>query len=317
MTPDHQLSEQAIAWAVRTGDPAFDAWEEFTVWLEGSPAHAAAYDAAVADVADMAALVPPEPTLANGPTPANGPVPANDDEAAPHRRRWIGGSIAAALAVVALVGVQQWRTGTYAVQTAPGETRIVQLDGGDTITLAGGTRLVLKRDNPRVAALDHGRALFNLRAPGKEPMVLTVGQDRLVDVGTVFDVAKDGRGMAVAVSEGAVMFDPDGQKVRVAPGQMLRHAAGADRYDLSPIAPELVGEWAEGRLTFEDATLADVAAELNRATGQHFTAAAPAGGQTVSGSIVIAPVRADPRSIGPLLGVSVQRTGDSWLIGAP
>ena len=27
------VREQAIAWAVRTGDPAFDDWEAFTRWV--------------------------------------------------------------------------------------------------------------------------------------------------------------------------------------------------------------------------------------------------------------------------------------------
>lgn len=306
MTPEQHLNEQAIAWAVRTGDPAFDAWEDFTLWLEQSPAHAAAYDAAMAAVADMAEILP-----------SAIPAPANDDDAAPSRRRWIGGSIAAALAVVALLGVQQWRTGSYTVQTAPGETQIVRLDSGDTITLAGDTRLMFKRSNPRVATLDRGRALFTLRGKSGDPLSLTVGNDRLVDIGTVFDVTKDASGMAVAVSEGAVMFDPTGRKVRVAPGQMLRHTSGADSYRLSQIAPELVGEWAQGRLTFENAALADVAAELTRATGQRFAASPKASDISVSGSILIDPVSADPRAIGPLLGVSVQREGDNWLIGAP
>jgi len=215
------------------------------------------------------------------------------------------------------VGFQQWRTGPYAVETAPGETRIVQLDGGDTITLAGGTKLLLKRNDPRVASLDHGRALFTLRADGGKAMVLTVGEDRLMDIGTVFDVTKDASGMTVAVAEGAVMFDPDGARVRVGPGRLLRHAAGADRVSVSAIMPDLVGEWADGRLTFENAALADVAAELTRATGQRFAVADKAGHATVSGSILIAPVRADPQTIGTLLGVSVRRDGDGWLIGAP
>ena len=38
------VREQAIAWAVRTGDPAFGDWEAFTLWLEQDPAHALAYD---------------------------------------------------------------------------------------------------------------------------------------------------------------------------------------------------------------------------------------------------------------------------------
>ena len=41
MPHDDQIREQALAWAVRTGDPEFADWEGFTCWLEENPAHAA------------------------------------------------------------------------------------------------------------------------------------------------------------------------------------------------------------------------------------------------------------------------------------
>lgn len=307
MTQDSTIREAAIGWAVRTGDPAFDGWEDFTQWLEASPAHAAAYDAVMADVSDMADLLP-------APLPAANPA-ANDDDALPwYRRRWIGGGLAAALAVVALLGVQQWRGADRVVETAPGQVEVVTLDGGDTITVAGDSRLVIDGDNPRMASLDRGRALFTLRAPGQPAFTLTVGPDRLTDIGTVFDVSRSAGGMSVAVAEGAVLFDPAGRKLRVSPGHKLtREGQNAPRLTL--IAAEQVGEWADGRLTFEDASLAEVAAELTRATGRTFTAQG-ADASLVSGSILLDPVRADPRSIGPLLGVTVRRDGAGWVIGA-
>ena len=40
MARDQAVREQAAAWAVRSGDPAFDDWDGFTAWLEQDPAHA-------------------------------------------------------------------------------------------------------------------------------------------------------------------------------------------------------------------------------------------------------------------------------------
>ena len=34
MALDETIREQAVAWAVQTGDPAFEGWDEFTRWLE-------------------------------------------------------------------------------------------------------------------------------------------------------------------------------------------------------------------------------------------------------------------------------------------
>ena len=48
-THQTELIEAARLWAMRVADPAFDAWDALSAWLETSPAHLAAYEAAVAD----------------------------------------------------------------------------------------------------------------------------------------------------------------------------------------------------------------------------------------------------------------------------
>lgn len=46
-THPSELIEAARLWAMRVADPAFDDWDGLTRWLESSPAHLAAYEAAV------------------------------------------------------------------------------------------------------------------------------------------------------------------------------------------------------------------------------------------------------------------------------
>jgi transmembrane sensor len=306
MALDEIIRGQAAAWAVRTGDPAFDDWEAFTSWLEEDSAHARAYDEVMASVLEAAEALPRVP-------PAQ-----NDDEpgfAAP-RRRWLGGAVAAAVTLAVALGVWQARPSAYAIETAPGEMRVVELEGGDRIELAGASRLVLDRRNPRTASLERGQALFTLDHDPDAPFTLAVGEDTLVDIGTIFDVKHTPDGMALAVSEGAVAFNPARQNVRVSPGQRLTSATGSDRYRLSSVPAIEVGEWREGRLTFQDARLTDVAADLSRMTGIEFTVAARSADRRVSGSLTIDPVRSDPRALGPLLGVAVRHNGEAWEIGA-
>lgn len=45
-THPSELNEAARLWAMRIADPAFDDWDGLTLWLESSPAHLAAYEAA-------------------------------------------------------------------------------------------------------------------------------------------------------------------------------------------------------------------------------------------------------------------------------
>src|SRR5690606_18210405 len=140
MAHEETIREEAVAWAVRSGDPGFDDWEKFTDWLEADPAHSAVYDAIVAAVDDAAGVLPPIPHAENDDEPATAP-----------RRRWLGGAVAAVVAVAATFGVLQMRGGSYAVETAAGETLVVELDDGGQLAIAGDTRVILDRRNPHVA----------------------------------------------------------------------------------------------------------------------------------------------------------------------
>lgn len=299
MHAEDQIREDALAWAVLSGDPAFADWAGLTAWLEADPAHGAAYaavTAAVADAADALALA------------------ANDDAiASPRRtRHWLGGAVAAVLAGVLVFSL--WRgpdEGTL-YQTAPGETLLVELEDGSSITLAGGTRLELPAGSDREAHLLAGEALFTIVHDETDPFVLIAGTERLVDAGTVFDVRLGQGGLSLAVSEGAVIYDPQGAEVTVRPGQLLTRAEGASTVTLGQIAPEQVGEWREGRLTFDLAPLDAVAEDLTRATGIAFAARPSSADYAVSGSLLTAPVEDDPRSLAALLNVAVRPAGNGW-----
>lgn len=321
MAFDDRILDQAAAWAARAADPSFEDWEGLTAWLEADPAHAEAYDlvtVAVADAADALHAAPAQAPVVAQP-PAND-VAANDDANDGHRsrllrRRWIGGALAASLAALGAVGLWQAQNGTYVVETAPGETRMIALEDGTSVMLAGGSRIELDRGDARFAELEAGQALFTVSHDEANPFRVDVGEDEFVDLGTVFDVKLNGSVTTVAVSEGAVAFNPRKQNVRIDPGYVLTSDAASARYTLGTIATAQVGEWREGRLTFQNETLGAVAQDLGRATGLAITAAPGAAQRRVSGSLLIEPVRNDPASLGPLLGVGVSKAGEGWVIG--
>lgn len=299
------IPEQAIAWAAATRDPDFADWDGFTDWLEADPAHARAYDAV------QFALEDADPVIAALPEPELEPAAANDNPPTgwlSGRRAWLGGAVAAAL-VLALMSVLWLTPGSGTLHTtAPGETRLIALGDGSTVEIAGGSRLYV--DGPRTARLEAGQALFTIRHDAARPFVLDAGGTRLVDAGTVFDVRLSGETLDVAVSEGAVVVAPDAQAIRLDAGMRAVRKGGA--YRVGGIDPEAVGEWRQGRISFDDASLAEIAADLTRATGIRFTSAP--GGQRLSGSIAAEAVRADPRALEGLLGADVERAGDGWVI---
>ncbi|RNJ62198.1 MAG: hypothetical protein EDM03_12045 [Porphyrobacter sp. IPPAS B-1204] len=307
MTPDQPLHEQApheqaLAWAMAMREPDFADWDGLTAWLEADAGHAAAYDEVQCALDDADAVL----------AGLSEPLAANDNPAGwfSGRRAWLGGAIAAAL-VLALTSIL-WLApqGAAFHTTAPGETLLIALDDGSTVQMAGGSRLAVL--GPRAARLEAGQALFTIRHDEADPFVLTAGADRLVDAGTVFDVRLAGDVVDLAVAEGAVIVNPEAQALRVDAGERAVRRDG--RYRVTAVDDAAVGEWSRGRITFENASLAEIAAELTRATGQNFTSADTI--TRLSGSIALAEVRADPRTLGSLLGVRVSASGDGWVIVA-
>lgn len=306
---DKETLDAAALWAVRTQEPAFEDWEGFTAWLEQDPGHGEAYDHVMLAAEDGAAVLLAAP--ANDEAPALAPAGS-----AISIGRLVSG-LAACLALFAALWVWQGREGLTLHRTDPGETRLIALSDGSTVTLAGGTQIAVDADGGRFARLDRGQALFDIRHDESDPFTVEVGKARLVDAGTIFDVAIRSSAVTVGVSEGAVIFNPSRQNVRIEPGEALRFGAEGEGYETDALPLDQVGEWRSGRLTFRDAALADVAADISRATGIDFVVADGAARRTINGSVVLESLRADPGSLGPLLGISVRQDGQSWVLAAP
>ncbi|MBX7481944.1 FecR family protein [Qipengyuania qiaonensis] len=304
MTLDRNILDEAAAWAVRTSEPGFEDWPGFTDWLERAPEHAAAYDHVMLAVEDGAAMLEADP--------------ANDiDEAGPVLwRRWFAPAFAACLALVAAVWVWQANDAASVYRTVPGETRQIALGDGSVIVMAGDTELIVDPDRDRYARLERGRALFEIRHDDLNPFRVDVGRATLVDAGTVFDVSIRRSEVGVGVSEGAVIYNPAKQNARIEPGQILTFDKASAAYDLADIPLDQVGEWREGRLTFLGSPLSDVAADIAQASGIDYRASETSGERPISGSIAIEPLRADPASLGPLLGVTVERRGETWILAS-
>ncbi len=310
MNPEQSIRDEAVGWALRMREPDFADWDGFTAWLEIDPAHSAAYDEVQFALGEADAALELLPDAAAEPAYV---AAANDNPPGwfASRRGWLGGAIAASL-VLAITSVLWFSPrGEQLYATAPGETRLIALADGSTVTLAGGSRIAIEGE--REARLEAGQALFTIRHQTANPFVLTAGEDRLVDAGTVFDVRLAGSRVDLTVAEGAVIVNPKGQNLMVtAGGRAVRQAGG--RYSLASVDPQAVGEWSRGRISFESASLAEIAAELSRATGRRFTSADST--TKLSGSIALDEVRTDPRALEALLGVKVRAAGEDWVLEA-
>jgi len=301
MTHSADRREAALDWLVRTNDPGFEAWDDFSAWLEADSSNADAYHALVESEARLKPFVEA--------------IPAPDlDKHTVNRPKW---AIAAGVAALAAVATAIVAPRMMAIQysTGPGEVRVVSLGGQDQLVMNGDTKLELAGFERRTVRLAGGQVLLRLKDPTKDKIELLSGDLKLVDVGTVFEVARDGRDTRVIVSEGAVVADPEGAGLKLMPGQRLDTTDGAAALQALPADISSVGSFERGQLSYVDEPLGHIVADLRRSTGIDFSASAAISARRFSGTLSVAEVKRDPRSLAPLLGVSVEQSGQGWKLG--
>jgi transmembrane sensor len=301
MTSDINPREAALDWIVRTSDPEFDGWDEFMTWLEEHPANADAYHALAQSEADLRPFVESvQPSETRAP-------------AAPRRGFAIAASVAALTALATAIVAPRLMPIDYS--TAPGEIRTIALGGQDELIMNGDTRLELAEFDRRSIRLERGQVLLRLRDSGRGKVEVSSGGLRLVDVGTIFEVSRDGKETRVLVSEGAVVADPGGAGLKLAAGQRLDTEDGAAILQATQVDAASVGSFERGQLAYLDEPIENVVADLHRSTGIAISTSSSVGARRFSGTLSVSEIKRDPRSLGPLLGVTVERSGQGWKLG--
>ena len=309
--------EQAIDWHLRQAGLTEAQWLQFIAWLE-SPVNALAYDC----VASADRLLDDVPQPATVSTFA---VPANDDDGAmplPVRRgipRWgwsvAGLAVAASLALLAMPMVRGPGTQPYWLETKAGERSEVALADGTRIELNGNTRLGLDRSDPRTAMLDRGEAVFHVRHDAAHPFSVRSGDLTVQDVGTVFNVTRSGARLDVAVAEGGVLFQPDGERVGLSAGQALSAHEETHQLVRSTVAPDLIGGWRGGRLAFTGEPLSVVIGAIRRRYGIDVVLEPGLSQQSFTGMVTMnGSAEQDIPHLAALIGAGWRHKGDQWIL---
>ncbi|QJU60338.1 DUF4880 domain-containing protein [Sphingomonas sp. AP4-R1] len=313
MTPSSEaIVDQAIAWHLRLTAASEDDWMRFTSWLEADSQHAAAYDRIVTDDALVAH------TLDVG-HEGRASVTRVAERSARWQKRsgWLlagGGALAASVAAVVMMPSTQDETGRRVIVTAPGEHRSLTLADGSHVELNGGTELAVA-DSGRSATLVRGQATFNIKHNESAPFELVSGNVVLRDIGTVFDVTRDGGRLGVQVAEGAVMFRPDREAVMVRQGMSLVSSDRDDRLVIRHIAPESVGGWRDNRLTFRETPLRQIAAAVGRTTGTPLSVSDTLADTPFTGTIrLVGDDAKDAARIAALTGTRAHQDTGRWIL---
>jgi transmembrane sensor len=305
------IEQRALAWHLRLRDADAVEWEEFTAWLVQDPAHNDAYEAVALRDAQLDEVL----AQASFPEPAtNAPSDEPDEQTAPpNRMRWLALAASVALALFLAIQFLAPRADPYAIETEPGETRTIALADGGTIVVNGGSHIVLDRKDKRIAELVRGEAHFTVVHDAADPFVVTIGESRLVDIGTVFNVVREGEDLRVAVAEGAVRYEGQ-ESVELAAGQAM-HRMADGRIAVTRRQASAIGGWVDGTLVYDQAPLADVAADITRTTGIAVDLAPGLEQRRFSGDIQIRGDRAALRDrVAAVLGLAVDANEAGWTV---
>lgn len=280
------LDDVAMGWVIRltSGLAEDDELEAFRAWRDESPDHAAA----VAEARDLWTRMGPalvagqERRLAEafvGSLPraaAPGQArrtarPAWGRQAAarpagPRRSfpasRWAGMAAALAVAVMATSWMSQ---SPFADLSANAATRSAALADGSRVMLAPGTALDVDigASGERRINLEKGEAMFDVAHDPSRPFVVRSGEGEIRVLGTAFTVKKTGGMTQVIVARGRVEVKSGSETRILKPDRMVVYGL-TTMGGIRAVAASDAQSWTKGRLVFENETLGDVIAELDR-----------------------------------------------------
>lgn len=222
------------------------------------------------------------------------------------RRRWLSMpspalAVAASVAILLLIGAAVLAAKFYnsknaTVQevlyaTQAGERPTIHLVDGTEIQLDANSRLraTISAEN-RSVTLEKGEAYFEVVHDTDRPFVVVAGKHRISDLGTKFSVQRDGDDIRVVVTEGRVRVDNVDTLTSASP-VFVDHGdiavAKADETLLTPTSPQDLSDdlgWRDGRLIFNQKTLAEAAKEFNRYNSRQLVVSGDARDIKIGGS---------------------------------
>ena len=238
-------------------------------------------------------------------------------------RTWRGAAVAAAAGVAMYVGVTRWENRRVVVDAKVFATNV---GARDSITLTDGTRVILAPGSRLTVAAGYGAstrevtldgvAFFDVQHDAQHPFIVRARGAQIRDIGTAFSVNTDANGaVSVAVTQGIVALRDSA--AGAAPAVELRAGdRGVVRSGAIAVARGIVTiedmAWTRGHLSYRDAPLADVQADLQRWYGLDLRVTDTALLQrTVNGTNPVDSAAATVKWIALMLGADVVQRGDT------
>lgn len=315
--PTMEVREQAEAWYARLMAPdcSVREHEAFEQWRARS-GHAEAFAATERLLAGVDALAGSDPRMELLMQRARRRPAAS----ARGLRDWRIWAAAACVAFVVALGLRfgpALLNGPEPVQYATSkQIRTIALQDGSSIRLDVASRIAVSLGRKqRSVELLQGRALFDVAHDAARPFVVRAGGGSVTDVGTRFQVQREGDDVVVTLAQGIVVVSRQNeqggdQETRLQPGEQLKWSDKHAGWTLRPVDTEAALSWAHGRLIFRGTPLADVVAEVNHYATRKLVLADPSlADLPVHGNFLAGDPDAVVAALKAVLPVRVDETG--------
>lgn len=308
---DEAVRDQAAEWFARGRDAPLGAEQQaqFDAWLAQHPQHQYEYELlgrlwGAADLLPRARL--------------EALCVADPVRSLPPRRAVLKLAMAASVMAVA-VGLgwfgwqhqqlnyqDQWQTGL-------GERRQISLPDGSQLELNGRTRLQVRFSaDQRDILLESGEVMFSVAHDSSRPFVVDAGNGTVTVTGTRFDVRREAGEARVAVEQGSVRVQGQGDSLALLSPGLGTHIDGQGKVS-APYAVDAaaITAWRQGKLVFEDVALSDVVREVSRYREHPLTvASAKVGALRLSSTFKADDTDALLRALPSILPVQVKTHAD-------
>ncbi|MEG3125121.1 FecR family protein [Sphingomonas sp. GB1N7] len=307
---DERLIDEALAWhqALETDDAD---WDGYTLWLEADPRHRAAFNeiALTNRIVDVHRLH----LRATLPEAAVAAVPSRSPQ-----RWWLAGAAAAAAAVAAVALPLAMRPADDVTYATAARSRHIALPSGITIDLAPASTLIVKGGDTSRLELAGGEAFFDVAHDPRRSLSIKAGNSSVSDIGTRFAINLTAETMLVGVADGQVRVDPAGSNppIHVAAGEQLSVAQSSGKPSVGAVDSADIGSWRRGRLSYSNAPLEVVAADISRYLGKTVTMEAGIGDRRFSGVLTIGDGSKLLPTLSQIMALSYTVDGDHIRIGA-
>ncbi|MET3794930.1 FecR family protein [Aquamicrobium terrae] len=167
--------------------------------------------------------------------------------------------------------------------TAVGEQKSIDLPDGSTAVLDGKSALVMGyTEDARHLSLTAGAAVFEVEGADPRPFVVSAAEGRSILSSGTLSVAHAVKDVSVECIQGTVKVDCLTSITLVKGEGVVYSAAGLGQKGMAEV--ETAAAWRKGLLVFNDRSLADVVADLNRhRRGKVMLASNTLGSQRISG----------------------------------